>query len=520
MDDSQQQAFHRKALWLIAGAFLFRLVYALVYPVNLAGDEAYYWDWGRRPEFGYYSKPPVIAWLYAVVDWIGSGSLFAIRATAIVLGTLSLLVVYFLACDLFDRKTGFTAVLLSLAAPAISVLSFFLTIDAPLVLLWSISLWMVWRFVSDKDRGLSLFILFLSLGLGHLSKQMMWFFPVMIVIYLAISSDTRPYLKRVGLWISLLGSYLFLIPFLVWNSKNEWITFVHTKHHFQNAPTDKHFLLERVEKFFEFLGTQLGVLSPVTAIVVFGLSLTGLKVLKKATPAVRFLIAFCGIPLAMMIILAMRQKLQPNWPAVFYIAGIILAAAWFCGKLSHSFPPDRWRRLFKPGLIIGFFLVGFFYFGTFLFKAVGKDGNKADPNRRLVGHDVLADEFNKIRTSIPGYEEMFLSASNHRDFSSFLAFYLEDQPRVYRYEQFDRISSQYEMWPNPFEDGHAGKDGLFLSPDVSKLPRPLARSFEKFEVVGSFKVRYGYDRTREFFVIRGSGLKSWPKGRPLQKAKK
>lgn len=516
-DPDQQQSFHRKALWLIAGAFFFRVLYSLFFPVNLAGDEAYYWDWGRRPDYGYYSKPPFIAWLYAMVDWIGSGSLFGIRMAAIVLGTLSVWVVYSLSSEMFDRKTGFTAVLLSLAAPAISVLSFFLTIDAPLVFFWSLSLWMLWRFVADKQRAASLFILFLTLGFGHLTKQMMMIFPILAIVFLALGSDTRPLLKRAGFWLATLGSYLALLPPLIWNSKNEWITFTHTKHHFQNAPSDKNFLLERVEKFLEFLATQLGVLSPFTAIIVFALALTGLAALRKSPRTVRFLVSFCGIPLAGMLILAMRQKLEPNWPAVFYISGIILAAAWVSGKVSSRFPPVSWKRFYKPGLIFGFVLAGFFYFGTFLFQAVGLEGHKADPNRRLRAHDVLGSEFQKVRQTVPGYEEMFVLATGHRDYASYLAFYLDDQPRVYRYEPYDRINSQYEMWPDPLEAGLEGEDGLILYEASSVLPAPLNDSFEKTELVGSFKVQYGYKRTKEFFVFHGTGLKSWPEGIPLPK---
>ena len=47
---------------LLLGVVLFRLVYVcfFVRQFDLAGDEAYYWDWGRRLDWGYFSKPPMI----------------------------------------------------------------------------------------------------------------------------------------------------------------------------------------------------------------------------------------------------------------------------------------------------------------------------------------------------------------------------------------------------------------------------------------------------------------------------
>ena len=59
------------ALALLATA---RLLYLLVQPLDLVGDEAYYWDWGRHPAWGYFSKPPLIAWLMALVIRIGGDS--------------------------------------------------------------------------------------------------------------------------------------------------------------------------------------------------------------------------------------------------------------------------------------------------------------------------------------------------------------------------------------------------------------------------------------------------------------
>ena len=84
----QSLSYQRRALLLVGVVLVLRLIYAALFAKNPIGDEAYYWDWSRQLDYGYYSKPPFIAWLYGFVDWIGQGSLFAIRATAAVLGTL------------------------------------------------------------------------------------------------------------------------------------------------------------------------------------------------------------------------------------------------------------------------------------------------------------------------------------------------------------------------------------------------------------------------------------------------
>ncbi|MEC5126295.1 glycosyltransferase family 39 protein [Verrucomicrobiales bacterium BCK34] len=507
-----QSPFLSRSIWLVSAVLVARLIYAWFVPVNPAGDEAYYWDWGRQLDYGYYSKPPFIAWLYAFVDWIGQGSLFGIRATAAVLGTTSVLLLYFLTASLFDPKTGWIAVILGLIAPANSVLSFFLTIDAPLVFTWTTALWMLWRNLSGKGGTGTLIVLLFALGIGHLSKQMMMIFPVLTVVYLALNGDTRHHLKRPALLLTLLGSYLFLAPPLIWNAQNDWITFQHTGHHFEVEESDGSMLMTRIGDFFAFFGSQFGVLSPVTAFLVYSLCIPGLFIIRKVAAPIRFCLTFSAIPLAGLLILAMRQELQPNWPAVFYMTAISLTAGWYTGRVTlFKFPLISWRRLLPVTVSVGLFLVLYFYAGPMFFKAIGKPGHKADPERRLMSHDLVADKVEMIRREQPHADALFLAAIGHRDLISHLAFGLPDQPRVYGWHGQDKILSQYDLWPNPEDDGFAGKSGLIVHwGATAELPAKVAKAFTSVKKLEEFTVPFGYATERTYTVFRGDNLKSWP----------
>jgi len=500
--------YFRRALLLIGAALLFRLVYAAVFATNPAGDEAYYWDWGRQLDYGYYSKPPFIAWLYALVDAIGGGSLFGIRATAAVLGTLSLLLLYRLAATLFDAPTAWYAVLLGLAAPANAVLSFFLTIDAPLVICWTTALWMFWRIVDGQAGPGTYLVLFLALATGHLCKQMMMVFPLIAVLFLATAANTRPLLKRPFLWLVLFGSYLSLLPPLIWNARHDWITFKHTSHHFEVKDGGGNVLVERLGDFLSFLGTQLGVLSPGTAFVLFSLALGGLTLLRSAPRPHRYLLAFGALPLAVMLLLALRQGLQPNWAAVFYLSGIILVAAWYRGTITAGFPPVSWRRLFPLTLAVGFLLVGYFYAASPVFAALGKAGHTADPNRRLLGYEDLAAAVQTVRAKLPKGEDPFLLVIGHRDLTSQLAFGLPDQPRVYNFDARPGIDSQYEMWNLSQAAELIGRDGLILYPESERLPKRFSRCFASVEKVETITVRL-QDQEKRYSLFLGRGLKEW-----------
>ena len=45
---------------------LIRIYSLIVSPIELTVDEAQYWHWSRNLDFGYFTKPPLIAWVYSL----------------------------------------------------------------------------------------------------------------------------------------------------------------------------------------------------------------------------------------------------------------------------------------------------------------------------------------------------------------------------------------------------------------------------------------------------------------------
>ena len=76
---------------LVLGAAALRVAFLLAGPLDLAPDEAHYWDWSRHPDWSYYSKGPLVAWIIrASCELLGGLSValtgditFAVRAPAV-----------------------------------------------------------------------------------------------------------------------------------------------------------------------------------------------------------------------------------------------------------------------------------------------------------------------------------------------------------------------------------------------------------------------------------------------------
>src|SRR6478735_1720252 len=79
--------------------------------VDLYFDEAQYWAWSRELAFGYFSKPPLLAWTIALAERVCGSSEACIRAPAPLLYFGTSLLVYATARTLYDSRIAFYAAL-------------------------------------------------------------------------------------------------------------------------------------------------------------------------------------------------------------------------------------------------------------------------------------------------------------------------------------------------------------------------------------------------------------------------
>ena len=89
------------AIAILAVLTVIRLVGLRYSAVDLFFDEAQYWVWSRDLAFGYFSKPPLLAWIIAASDqFCGSGeACVRIASPLFYLGTS--LIVYAIADELY-----------------------------------------------------------------------------------------------------------------------------------------------------------------------------------------------------------------------------------------------------------------------------------------------------------------------------------------------------------------------------------------------------------------------------------
>jgi len=490
-------------LTLLAGVFIFRTAFLLFFSAHadLLGDEAYYWDWGRRPDWGYFSKPPMIGWLMGLVGWLSGDAEWGIRLTALLMGTATLAAVFLLARRLFSAHTGFLAATLILLTPGNAGLNLFFTIDALLLLAWSLALLMFW-FILEKPTCLWRWgALVLLLGLGVLSKQMMLVFPLLIVVFAALSQQDRVLLRNPRLWIAILLGAAFLTPVLLWNQQHQWIMLEHTKHHFDTKELG---LGKWLARTLEFPVAQALIYSPITfaaVVAVMGLSIWQWPRMDRRA---RFLLVFSVPPLVVFLLLSLRQAINPNWPAVYYLPAFILAAAWMQGALAFT-APAFWRRW---SLRVGgaFVLVLHLALPMVFLTQLKTHKKLAD----LRGWEEAGQQAGACLDKVPRPNVTFVLVIGYRYDAAQMAFHMPQHPRTYRWEASGKVMSQYEVWPGPEE--RLGDDAMILqvgNDEPKPLANVIAQHFEKWEPLGRVEVPLGKNRKRVFDVFLGHRLKSW-----------
>ena len=209
---------------IIAVLSVWRFTVASNLPFSV--DEAYYIAWSKNLEFGYWTKPPVIAWIIGLARFACGETQSCIRLAPILSFTISAFIIYAISLKFKQNKT--TSLIISLIFFTLP-LSFFYgiaaTTDSLLLLFWSLSIFFFKSAI--EGNNFSWLFLGLSCGLGLLSKYTMILFGISVFLIL-LHSEYKIYLKTIWPYITIIITLLVFSPNIWWNYINNFPTFNHT----------------------------------------------------------------------------------------------------------------------------------------------------------------------------------------------------------------------------------------------------------------------------------------------------
>jgi 4-amino-4-deoxy-L-arabinose transferase-like glycosyltransferase len=300
----------------VAAITLVRLIVILVSPLQLYPDEAQYWWWAQTPDWGYFSKPPMIAWIVWLTTAIFGDHEWAIRFAAPLLHGATALVVYGIAQRSFNNaRTGFWSALAYVTLPGISYSSGLISTDVPLLFFWALALYAFLRATAEPGWRWAI-VCGVALGLGFETKYAMAYFFLGAGIAAAVSPEARRLVLSLRGFAILVLALLLLLPNVLWNAAHGFPTVAHTSH---NA--DWNHARYSVMSVLSFLGGQFGVFGP---FMMAGLLWALCRL--RGTPA--FILAGFSVPVLVLIsIQSFISEANANWAAVAYVAATPLAVA-------------------------------------------------------------------------------------------------------------------------------------------------------------------------------------------------
>jgi hypothetical protein len=516
---------------LILGSAAFHVGHlTLDCPLDLAPDEAHYWDWSRHLDWSYYSKGPLVAWLIRLGCLAAGGlsralvgtDMLAVRLPAVACGSLLLAGLYVLTTQVYRREGLACAVVgLALTMPLVAAGSTLMTIDSPYTCCWAWALVLGHRAVFRRSAW-AWPAAGLLVGLGILAKYTMVLWVPSLGLFLLTTPDYRRLLLRPGPWVLGGVGALCCVPILLWNVAHDWVSVRHVGG-LAGVSEDSAGVCWLGP--LAFVGTQMALLL-VVWFLAWVRAMAACAPWKGGRAEVRYLWWMSAVMFAVFFLFGLKTGGgEPNWPVTAYLSGMVLTAGWLRERLAAG--PGWDRRLLRWGTLggcgVGLALLAVLYGQPLVLPLLARvagpptPGNRQplrrlDPTCRLRGWHALAAEVDRQceRLRREGVDPV-LAASAWNEPGE-LGFYCAGQPVVYCLgAALGERHSQYDFWrPNPVADAgqFVGRTFVF----VGAVAPALRTAFAEVSAPRVVTYREGGEPVAEWTVTVCRGFRGFPEG--------
>ncbi len=475
----------------IALVTLWRLLVLATSPMGLYGDEAQYWTWAQQLDWGYYSKPPLIAWQIWLTTAFCGDTPSCVRLASPFLHATTAGLLALIASRLFSPRAGLYAALVYLLMPGVSLSSVVATTDAPMLLFWTLALYAFIRALDSTHIGWWL-AAGAAAGLGMLSKYNAVFFAVSAFLFLLLSPAHRPILRQPGPWLAAGTGALVYLPNLLWNWAHDFPSYRHTGE-ISGVGDGLTLSLDGLGKFFI---DQLGVFGPIAFPLLLLLLLQ--PRLLRSTKGWQLAWAMTLPWLLVVIAISSQWRTHANWSAPAYIGGALLVGAWL------AMVPRRW--LFAALLASHLLLATGIYHYDRITNTLGIElTSRSDPFKQVRNWEsfgkALRDELDRHPTRA--------LVTDDRMFTAQILYQLRERPHeVVRWNAEGRHHDYYTMTTSM--EGREGDDLFLLLPAPSHgRARLMAPYFDHLERIAEIRVPIHTDLGRDYDLWLARGFRGY-----------
>ncbi|MDB2414428.1 glycosyltransferase family 39 protein [Rickettsiales bacterium] len=487
--------------WLFALVIL-SLRMGLLYnsPFDLFYDEAQYWGWSKSFEFGYYSKPPVVAWMIGLTTGICSDETWCVRLSSPILHIITSWAIFSLTKLVFEEKIALLSSVTYLTLPAVTISSMFVSTDPALLCFWALSLWAFIAALKD-DKWRYWILAGIFSGLGMMSKYNMLIFLVSVCSFCFFIPQYRKVFISKKFWSAILIAAVIFVPNIWWNWQNDFASFLHTQ---DNAKGEG--MSISLPNMLEFIASQNGVFGPIlfiSLLIILFLTATRRIQLDKAQ---KMLLCFF-LPMFLLITsISLTSRAHANWAAPAYISAVILVVS----VLYNS----KFCKLIYVSLILHLLILAIISAFYPLIDSLGLKlyGRKTqiseniikDPFRRLMGWEQLGQKVSQIKAQYPEAGILTYTRKTHAE----LLYYVRPHPQIIvKWNPQERLTDHYDMTGNLNE--YEGKDFLFVTQYDLDVLKDIPLYFQSSRLIDEVVVDLYPDFKRHYYIFMLKGFRGY-----------
>lgn len=437
-------------------------IYNTTLPIYV--DEAYYWLWSEHLALSYFDHPPMVAWMLAFFTaW--DDSVFLIRLVTVVCMSGAALFIYLLAKEVYSFQVATLSVIIFLITPAVGMGYTIVTPDSPLILFWSGALYFSYQAIF-RERFSDYLLAGIFIGLGLLSKYTMVLFFGFLGLYLLIKKPRL--LICFKPWLALLIAFVVASPVLIWNQAKDWISLSFQYHH----GTSSEFII-LWDKFFEFLGGQFLLLSPVFMVLLIMALYSNRGYFSDER---RFYVAMSFLfPILFILYKALFKKMELNWGVIAYVGAVILVADFLVATQK--------QKLFAFGAGLSLLLIAILKF-PLLFGL--KDKN--NPHNRMFGYE---ETYRHIQPLLNEGDVIMADYYTRASVFSYLHGEIAYIPTRTRMSQFDLWQQEADL---------SQLRGIYVSKD-ERLSE-LKTLYDRVTYLERLEIKKEGYKSRQFYIYR------------------
>lgn len=452
--------------FLLLAYRLFELIYQ---QPGFFFDEAYYYGWSLTPDWGYYSKPPMVAWVIWLTTHLFGVAEWSTKIGAPLLYLATGYIIQLTATEVANAKAGFWAFCFFILSPFVTLNSWFITTDAPLFFFWALTSFFFLR-AQHTDRPIYWVLAGVFGGLGLMSKYTMILLPASIFMMYLFTKQPQKLLAW-KFWVTIGTAALVFSPNVIWQFNNGFPSFIHTAELANKAGWDGNPI--------EFTVGQLIIFGPFALIISFW---SWQSKYREQYPEIWYL---SWVPLIVFALKSIQGEAFVNWAAFAYVslsvlAGIVVAEGFKKLKITH----------FVFSIVI---MIGFYNFHSVLQLFNIEPSNRNTPYSRVEGWREITLQVADLADNYP----TAYVASNSRTINAYLSYYLEDSTSKIRTTNANQhIDDHYELFYTLTDEE---RPVLWITDRENSIPGELRPNAE---FIALLQQPVYSDLTRQYWVYK------------------